>query len=89
MATHKSAIKRHSQSEERRVRNAAVRSRVRNAIKQVRQSIAARELNAAETRLRVAERLLFKAVTKGVLHKKTASRYLSRLSHGVHTLRAA
>ena len=89
MATHKSAIKRHTQSEERRVRNAAVRSRVRHAIKQVRQSIAARELEAAETRLRTAERLLFRAVTKGVLHRKTASRYLSRLSHGVHTLRAA
>jgi small subunit ribosomal protein S20 len=89
MANHKSAIKRHRQSEVRRVRNNAARSRIRHAIRQVRESLTAREVETAQTRLHTAESLLGKAVTKGVLHKKTASRYLSRLSRGLHALRAA
>jgi len=89
MANHKSAIKRHKQNEVRRLRNNAARSRVRHAIRQVRESITAREVETAQTRLHTAEGILFKAVTKGVLHKKTASRYLSRLSRSVHALRAA
>jgi small subunit ribosomal protein S20 len=89
MATHKSALKRHTQSERRRVRNHAVRSRVRNAIKHVNEAIAAREATEATARLRTAERLLSKAVTKGVLHMNTASRHISRLSRRVNSIRAA
>jgi small subunit ribosomal protein S20 len=89
MARHKSAMKRHRQSERRRTRNNAVRSRVRSVIKQVRQLVTAREATAAAEKLRTAEQVMLKAVTKGVLHKKTASRYLSRLSRSVHALQAA
>ena len=89
MERHKSAIKRHRQSERRRVRNNAVRSRVRHAIKQVRVAVAARDAGAAADKLRSAERLLAKAATKGVLHRKTVSRYLSRLTRHVNQLRAA
>lgn len=89
MATHKSALKRHRQSERLRVRNHAVRSRVRNAIKHVNEAIGAHNVSEAETRLRTAERLLSKAVTKGVLHLNTASRHVSRLTRRVNSIRAA
>jgi small subunit ribosomal protein S20 len=71
------------------VRNHAVRSRVRNAIKHVNEAIAAREAGEAATRLRAAERLLAKAVTKGVLHLNTASRHISRLTRRVNSIPAA
>lgn len=85
---HPSAVKRHRQSERRRVRNRAVRSQVRGAIKHVRQAIEATKTSEAEARLRAAERLLAKAVTQRVLHRNTASRYLSRLSSQVNRLRS-
>jgi small subunit ribosomal protein S20 len=86
MARHKSAMKRHRQGERRRVRNQAVRSSVRTVIKKTRQAIATGDATAAAASLRITERLLGKAVTKGVLHRNAASRYISRLSRGVHAL---
>jgi small subunit ribosomal protein S20 len=82
-----SAIKRHRQSEERRVRNRAIRARVRGAIKDVRAAATGANLAQAEATLRIAERLLTKAVTKGVVHRNAASRHLSRLSRHVNVLR--
>lgn len=86
---HPSAIKRHRQSERRRVRNRAARSQVRGAIKQVRQAVDAANVSDATAKLQVAERLLTKAVTRRVLHRNTASRYLSRLSRQVNGIRSA
>ena len=85
----KSAAKRHRQSERRRVRNKAIRSHVRGAIKEVRSAVATANLPSSEAALRAAERLLGKAATKGVLHRNAASRHLSRLSRHVNTLRAS
>jgi small subunit ribosomal protein S20 len=85
----KSAAKRHRQSERRRARNKAIRSHVRGAIKDVRSAVASTDLARSAAALRTAERLLGKAVTKGVLHANAASRHLSRLSRHVNTLRTA
>jgi small subunit ribosomal protein S20 len=85
----KSAAKRHRQSERRRARNKAIRSHVRGAIKAVRSAVAATDLGRSDTALRAAERLLGKAVAKGVLHPNAASRHLSRLSRHVNGLRTA
>ena len=84
MANIKSAIKRMRQNEVRRLRNRAIRSRVRSAVKLV--TSATGELTPAlQETYRDAVRVLDKAVTKGVLHKNTASRKKSRLARLLNT----
>jgi small subunit ribosomal protein S20 len=85
----KSAAKRHRQSERRRMRNRTIRSQVRGAITAVRVAVASSDLARSTAALRTAERLLGKAVTKGVLHRNAVSRHLSRLSRHLNALRAA
>ncbi|MBI1733794.1 MAG: 30S ribosomal protein S20 [Candidatus Rokubacteria bacterium] len=84
MANTKSAIKRMRQSENRRVRNRAVRSRVRSAVKTARTSLAT---TGPETRDSVVQaiRALDKAVSKGVIHKNTAARKKSALARKLAT----
>jgi small subunit ribosomal protein S20 len=79
MATHRSAKKRHIQSLKRRARNNQVRKTVRGAVRKARQASAQGSDSAADL-LKRAERLLRKASTKGVLHKRTVSRTVSRLA---------
>jgi small subunit ribosomal protein S20 len=88
MNKHPSAQKRHRQSVKRHDRNQAIRSRVRTFVKRVRESIEAKNLDEANTRLGSATRAIDKAVTKGVLHRNTASRKISRLTRAVRTLAA-
>jgi small subunit ribosomal protein S20 len=76
VANIKSAMKRARQSEVQRVRNRAVRSRVRSAIKEAR----AAQGPDRDARVREAGRMLDKAVTKGVIHRNTAARKKSALS---------
>ncbi len=88
MANHKSALKKIKQDEKRRVRNKAVRTRYRNLIKAVRAALESE--NAAEARetLKEAVPQLQRAASKGVLHKNTASRQISRLTRQVDALKA-
>lgn len=88
MATHSSALKRHRQSEKRRVRNQAIKTRLRHLVRAVRTALAERDTQAASERLARATRALDKAVTKGVLHRNSASRKIARLSHAVSRLGA-
>ena len=89
MANHASALKRHKQSEKRRVRNSAIKSRLRRLVREVREAIATRDSDAAGRTLAQATRALDKAVTKGVLHRNNAARRIGRLSHAVSQLRAS
>ena len=84
MANHKSAIKRHRQSEQQHRRNQAVNSRVRSTLKNVRIAIANKDEDAIALKLRDANQILYKAVSKGVLKPNTAARKLSRLSKAAH-----
>ncbi len=86
---HQSAIKRHRQSVKRHARNQMIRTRVRHTIRDLREIIENQDVAAAETKLRSVATMVQKAVTKGVLHRNTASRYISRLSHQVAALRAS
>ena len=86
MADHPSALKRHRQSEKRRLRNQAIKTRMRHLVREVRQAIGSRDPAAAKKTLDVASKYLDKAVTKGVLHRNTAARRISRLSHAVSQL---
>jgi len=78
LANTRSAIKTARQSERRRHRNRAVRSKVRSTVKTARAALVEKTAAAAES---VAEaiRVLDKAVTKGIVHKNTAARKKSRL----------
>ena len=88
MANHFSALKRARQTETRTTRNRAARSRVRTALRRLRESLAGTDASAATTHFRAAVAELDKAVRKGVLHKNTASRYKSRLSVRVKAVAA-
>jgi small subunit ribosomal protein S20 len=86
MATHKSAEKRFRQTETRTAINRSRMSRVRTFVKKVETAIASGDKEAAAAALRLAQPELHRAITKGVLHKNTASRKLSRLAIRVNAL---
>lgn len=86
MANHPSALKRHRQSEKRRLRNQAIKSRLRNLVREVRSALETRDKAAAKQTLARAARAIDKAVTKGVLHRNNASRKVSRLAVAVSRL---
>ncbi len=83
MANSKSAIKRMKQNEKRRIRNKAVKSRVKHAVKSVRSAVGQSSQELADKELQLAKSIIDKAAKKGVIHKKTASRKISRLSRSV------
>lgn len=80
MANIKSQIKRIKTNEKARVRNQAVRSRVRTEIKKFREAVECGDKTAAEAQLRVASRILDKSVTKGVFHRNNAANKKSRMA---------
>lgn len=84
MANHKSALKRAGQNERRRLRNRAVQTRVKNVVKDVRQA-AAGDTEKTVERLNTAKSVIDKAVKKGVLHQRTASRKISRLAKRINS----
>jgi small subunit ribosomal protein S20 len=89
VANHPSALKRHRQSEKRRIRNRSVKSKLKNLVRQVRESVATNNAEASTKSFAVAARALDKAVSKGVLHRNNASRRISRLARAVTRASAA
>jgi small subunit ribosomal protein S20 len=75
----RSAIKAHRQSIKRRLRNRAVKSATKTAIKQANDAIAGGDIEAARTAVRNAITTLDRAAQKGVLHPNNAARRKSRL----------
>ena len=88
MATHKSAIKRAKQSEDRRLRNRARKTRVKTAVKQVRTAVDNKSVEEAQAALQQAIPVIDKAASKGSLHHRAAARKISRLSKQIHALSA-
>ena len=80
MANIKSQIKRNRQNERRRERNQATRSRLKTEAKKVRQAADAGDRESALEQLRATARLLDRAASDGVVHKRTAARRKSRLA---------
>jgi small subunit ribosomal protein S20 len=78
-----SAMKRHKQSLKRRARNRHVRSTVKSSVKEVRAALA-ESGEKGEELLGKAVSIIARAGAKGVLHKKTASRKISRLAKAIH-----
>lgn len=86
MANHPSAEKRNRQRIKRTDRNRNAKSAVRTIVKKVRVALQAKDKASAATTLKDAIVALDRAGSKGVLHKKTASRRISRLAKAVHKL---
>jgi len=86
LANHKSAEKRNRQNAVRNARNTHIRSTMRTFVKQVREAVATGDAEAARAALGRAVPFIDKAASKGVIHKATASRKISRLSKLVNNL---
>ena len=84
MANIKSAKKRILVAETKAARNKAIRSKVKTAIKKVEAAVAAGDAAAAADALKVAIVEINKAGSKGVYHKNTCSRKISRLTKAVN-----
>ena len=88
MANHPSALKRARQNEIRKLRNRTVKTRVKNVVKSVREDATTQPAEAAQKNLNAAKSLIDKAAKKGVIHKRTASRKISRLAKLLNTSQA-
>lgn len=88
MATHKSAIKRARQNNDRNLRNKSSRTRVKNVIKDVRAAIEENSAEKARTALASAIPIIDKAAQKGAIHHNTASRKISRLTKQVNQIQS-
>jgi small subunit ribosomal protein S20 len=86
MPHHKSAEKRLRQTETRTAVNTARKSRVRTFIKKVETAIASGDKDAAQSAFQQAQPELHRATTKGVMHRNTVARKLSRLSSQINAL---
>jgi small subunit ribosomal protein S20 len=89
LANHKSALKRARQNEERRQRNRARKTRMKNVVKAVEQAIATSSPELAAEKLKEAVSVIDKTASKGVIHKNKAARKISRLTRHVNDLLAA
>jgi small subunit ribosomal protein S20 len=89
LIVHKSAIKRHRQSLKRRERNIETKSKLRTLIKRARQAIEAKNQETASAQIQAVNKALGKAVSKGIIKRNTASRWLSRLSRSAARRSAA
>ena len=86
MATHPSAEKRHRQAERRTEINRARESRIRTFVKKVETAIASGNKEAASAAFHDAQPEMQRGISKGVLHKNTVARKLSRLSARIKAL---
>lgn len=86
MIVHQSAIKRSRQALKRRARNAAVKSSIKTAAKAVLNLVGAKDAEGAKAALAKAVPAIAKASAKGVIHKRTAARRISRLTRKVNSL---
>lgn len=80
MANTTSAVKRNQQSIKRNARNSAVKTTVKTALKKAREAIASGDKEKAKVAVVAATVAFDKAASKGVLHKKNASRHVARLA---------
>jgi small subunit ribosomal protein S20 len=88
VANIKSQIKRIKTNEKARLRNKAVKSSLKTAIRKAREAAAAGDVEKATVAAREASRKLDKAVSKGVIHKNQAANKKSALASKVASLQA-
>lgn len=86
MANIKSAKKRVLVIETKTLRNKAIKSKIKTMVKNVEAAISSGDKVAAEAQLKVAISEISKAASKGIFHKNTASRKISRLTLAVNKM---
>jgi small subunit ribosomal protein S20 len=86
VANIKSQIKRNKTNEKARLRNKAVKSELKTAIRRTREAVASGDAEKATAAARLASKKLDKAVSKGVIHKNQAANKKSALAHSVSAL---
>lgn len=79
MASHASALKAHRQSVVRREKNRQFRSKLRSALKSIRASVGAKDLDKVKGQLAETSSLIDKMASKGIIHDNAAARYKSRI----------
>ena len=89
MANHKQAEKRNRQRIKRRARNLRHLSTMRTYIKRVRRHLAGGQIEEAKQALPQAITAIGRAASKGVVHRNTAARYISRITRAVNDAAAA
>ncbi len=89
MANHKSALKRARQNEVKRINNKGYKTRVKKAVKEVRTAISDNSVDQAKKSFVKTVSIVQKAASKGVIHKKQASRKISRLATQINQLTAS
>lgn len=89
MANHKSAEKRNRQAQVRRLRNKMNRTKMKTSIKKVDEAVLAGSADAAKEALVTATSVIAKTASKGTIHKKNASRKISRLTKRVNAMTSA
>lgn len=89
MANHKSAEKRNRQAQIRRLRNRMNRSRMKTAVRSLNEVIEAGNVEEAKSALAATVPVIAKTASKGTIHKKNASRKISRLTKRVNKMEAA
>ena len=88
MANHKSALKRDRQSKVRRLRNRINKTKMKSVVGVVEEAIEAGSEEQAREALREAATVIQKTASKGSIHKRTASRKISRLTKQVNQMQA-
>ena len=86
MAHHKSALKRIRQDIKKTARNRSLKSDVRTVIKKLKVLIESKDIEKSRETYPQVQKNIDKAVTKGIIHKKTGARYKSRLSLSISKL---
>ncbi|MGP8231991.1 MAG: 30S ribosomal protein S20 [Methylovirgula sp.] len=86
MANTPSAKKAARKIERRTIVNRSRRSRLRTFVRKVEEAIAAGNHEAAAAALKAAEPVIVRAAQNGIIHKNTAARKVSRLTHSVRSL---
>ena len=86
MIRHPSAVKRNRQNKKKRARNQDLRSRMRTTVKSFLKVLQEGNKEKAQESLKGASSMLARTVSKGIIHKKTASRKISRLARKVAAL---
>lgn len=89
MANHKSAEKRYRQIKRRTAVNRVRKSKIKRLVKMVETALGSQDHQAAVQAFQAAEPELARGVTKGILHKNTAARKISRLSQRIKHLATA
>jgi len=88
LAIHKSALKRARQNETKRLRNKATKTRIKNVTKDVLLAVNDASVEDSKKTLNAAKSTIDNAAKKGVVHKKTAARKVSRLTKLVNSVNA-